>query len=91
MKKPFPVSPAKSSGVVLLVEDEALIRTMTRIMLERLGHEVMIACDGIEAVEHFTANIDRIKCVLLDLTMPRMGEWKPCRHCGRFGLICRSF
>jgi CheY-like chemotaxis protein len=72
-KKPCSVSRARSSGVVLLVEDEVMVRNMVRIMLERLGHEVMTACDGIEAVEVFTSNRERVKCVLLDITMPRMG------------------
>jgi len=33
---------------------------------------VLAACDGVEAMEIFEANQDRIKCVILDLTMPRM-------------------
>jgi PAS domain S-box-containing protein len=62
----------KGSGVVLLVEDEANIRTLCRRMLERIGFEVLAAADGRQALEIFRVHQDRIRCVLLDLTMPQM-------------------
>jgi two-component system cell cycle sensor histidine kinase/response regulator CckA len=74
---PPPVSPPaegswRGSGVVLLVDDDPLIRKVTTQMLGRLGFEALLACDGIEGVEAFRAQAGRIRCVLLDLTMPRM-------------------
>ncbi|RPI76783.1 MAG: PAS domain-containing sensor histidine kinase, partial [Desulfobacteraceae bacterium] len=62
----------RGSGVVLLVEDEANIRKLCRRMLERIGFEVMAADDGLQALEIFRAHQNRIRCVLLDLTMPQM-------------------
>jgi PAS domain S-box-containing protein len=59
-------------GVVLLVDDEESVRRSTRLLLEHLGFEVIVACDGVEAVEAFRAESGRIGAVLLDLTMPRM-------------------
>ncbi len=61
------------SGTILLVDDEESIRSLGRIMLERMGFSVYSAADGREAVDIFHKNKDRIICVLLDLTMPNMG------------------
>ena len=41
-------------------------------MLERLGFEVVVGSDGREAVELFAQHRDRIRVVVLDLTMPGM-------------------
>ena len=53
-----------------------MVRDMTLVMLKRLGHEVVAAADGVEAMEVFRKHLDRIHCVLLDLTMPRRDGWK---------------
>ncbi|HEY9162094.1 MAG TPA: PAS domain S-box protein [Desulfomonilia bacterium] len=60
------------SGTILLVDDEESIRTLGRVMLERMGFSVFSAADGREAVDIFRKNRNRIVCVLLDLTMPNM-------------------
>ncbi|HET6430126.1 MAG TPA: PAS domain S-box protein [Phycisphaerae bacterium] len=60
------------TGTILLADDEEAVRTVAARMLERSGYEVVSAGDGAEAVEVFRANADRIACVILDLTMPRM-------------------
>jgi PAS domain S-box-containing protein len=65
-----------AGGTVLLVEDEAALREMTRLALVHFGFTVLQAKDGIEAVEIFGQHKDEISCVLSDLTMPRMGGWE---------------
>jgi CheY-like chemotaxis protein len=55
-----------------VVDDEANIRELARFALERAGHAVLTAGDGVEALEVFKANSDEIDAVVLDLTMPRM-------------------
>ncbi|HBD08522.1 MAG TPA: hypothetical protein DCZ69_09690 [Syntrophobacteraceae bacterium] len=62
----------QGSGAILLVDDEELVRAVVQEMLEELGFEVFTAADGLEAIERFRTHVDRIVCVLLDLTMPRM-------------------
>ena len=66
------------SGSVLVVDDETVIRRITRMMLERMGFEVLTAEDGVEGVETFRKHADELACVLLDLTMPRMGGEEAC-------------
>jgi two-component system, cell cycle sensor histidine kinase and response regulator CckA len=59
-------------GTVLLVDDEESVRQSARAMLERLGYSVIEAPDGREAVALFEANRTAVRCVLLDLSMPRV-------------------
>jgi CheY-like chemotaxis protein len=66
----------EDGGTVLLVEDEEPVRKMTRVMLTRLCYAVLEASDGVEAVELFQQRQNEIRCVLCDLTMPRMGGWE---------------
>ncbi|MCP4678631.1 MAG: response regulator [Deltaproteobacteria bacterium] len=55
---------------ILLVDDEAIIRSVGRAMLEHLGFNVVSARDGEEAIQIFVADPQRFSCALLDLTMP---------------------
>ena len=63
----------KGSGTILVVDDEASVRSVTRTALRRAGFEVLEARDGQEALELFAEHQDTIRLVLLDVTMPRMG------------------
>jgi PAS domain S-box-containing protein len=76
MAKPIDTTLPKERGLVLLVDDEPMLRKMARIMLERLGYEAITAADGVEALEVFRARQDYVQCVLLDLTMPLMDGWE---------------
>jgi PAS domain S-box-containing protein len=66
----------EGQGLILLVEDEPMVRNMAEAMLKRLGYEVITACDGSEAVGIFRERKDEFGLVLLDLSMPRMGGWE---------------
>ena len=68
-----PVSSPLAGCRVLLVDDENVVRQVGRKILERAGCEVTTARDGQLAVELFAAKHHEIDCVVLDLTMPRMG------------------
>ena len=64
---------SSKGGTILVVDDEEVIRTVARATLERFGFQVLVACDGVEAVSVFREQPERIDAVLLDMTMPRMG------------------
>jgi two-component system, cell cycle sensor histidine kinase and response regulator CckA len=70
------LSKIEGCGTLLLIEDEEQVRNMTKIMLTRLGYTVLEAIDGVEALEIFQQHQDEIRCVLSDLTMPRMNGWE---------------
>ena len=62
----------RGRGTILIVDDEEIVRTIGRRLLERMGFETIQARDGQMAVEIFRERQEEITCVLLDLTMPRM-------------------
>jgi two-component system, cell cycle sensor histidine kinase and response regulator CckA len=45
-------------------------------MLRQLGFSVLEAKDGIEAVKVYRQHRHQIRCVVCDLTMPRMDGWE---------------
>ena len=59
-------------GCVLLVDDEPDVRKLGKQMLERLGFEVKLASNGIEALEIYRENPEMFALVVMDLTMPLM-------------------
>jgi DNA-binding NtrC family response regulator len=56
---------------VLVVDDEAGVRTIARESLKRAGFDVTTVNDGAEAVELLSTD-KGFHVVLLDMTMPRM-------------------
>jgi signal transduction histidine kinase/CheY-like chemotaxis protein len=73
-------TPATGTETILLVEDEEMVRGVTRSILEDHGYAVIEAEDGIDAVRVFQRNEDRIKLVLCDLVMPRMNGREACER-----------
>lgn len=58
---------------VLVVEDDAAVRKLTRRILEGAGYTVFEADNGRKAVQCFREHHQRIQLVLLDVVMPDMG------------------
>jgi CheY-like chemotaxis protein len=58
----------KKMGRVLVIDDEPQIRSMLRMMLERAGHEVEEAPDGIEGIRIYRNNPADL--IISDLIMP---------------------
>jgi CheY-like chemotaxis protein len=63
----------RGSETILLVEDEELVRRMTRTALESCGYRVVEAREGAEALVVARRNQGELDLVLTDLVMPRMG------------------
>ncbi len=60
-------------AVVLVVEDEAAVARLAGRILERAGYTVLLAADGVEALE-VMAHAERApRLVLTDVIMPRLG------------------
>ncbi len=62
---------------ILVVDDSATVRKLIAGKLEKCGHDVICANDGVEAMErleHFVPDL-----VLLDITMPRMDGYQVCK------------
>ena len=67
-----PEFPSGHGELILIAEDETLIREITGSILEKYGYRVLAASHGKEAVESYLKNRDEIKAVLLDMVMPSM-------------------
>jgi DNA-binding response OmpR family regulator len=59
---------------VLVVEDEEDVRTLVRVLLERAGHAVTEAANGLEALRRVQASTPDL--VVLDVTMPELDGWQ---------------
>jgi two-component system, chemotaxis family, CheB/CheR fusion protein len=71
---PTPTAPKPSrTGMVLVVDDEELVRVVTQQVLEHAGFTVLTADGGRAALTAFREQLEQIDAVLLDLTMPDLG------------------
>jgi two-component system, cell cycle sensor histidine kinase and response regulator CckA len=58
--------------LILIVDDEPLIRQVTQTVLENQNYRVMLAADGIEAIAIYAQHKQEISVVLMDMMMPSM-------------------
>lgn len=68
----LPASDWSSMGTILVVDDEDFVREFAADVLQVLGFSVLMASNGVEAVELFRERSKDIDCVLLDFKMPLM-------------------
>ncbi len=64
--------PRGNGELVLVADDEPIIREVTRQTLEAFGYRVLLAANGAEAVSIFARRTDEIDIVVLDMVMPVM-------------------
>ena len=63
-----------SAAAVLVVEDEHDVRRLLRVLLERAGHTVTEATNGLEALRAVRAAAPDL--VVLDVMMPELDGWQ---------------
>jgi len=63
-------SPAMGSETILVAEDEAAVRQLVELILNKYGYKVILAENGQVAIDAFIANRDEIRLVYSDLIMP---------------------
>jgi len=66
----------KHCELVLLVEDNEMVRNLVEQMLNHLGYLVICAQDGFEAVQLFRHKANSIGLVLSDVSMPGKNGWQ---------------
>ena len=59
-----------SSNPILVVEDQAALRTLARMWLEFEGYEVVLASDGVEGLQRFVES--KPDLIVTDMDMPYM-------------------
>jgi CheY-like chemotaxis protein len=68
----------RESPLILTVEDEPRISRYLRSSLQMAGYDVLVAPDGVKALELVQEN--RPDLVLLDLGLPHMGGFEVLEH-----------
>jgi signal transduction histidine kinase len=65
---------------ILVVDDEPVLAEMASEVLKSRGFEVLVAADGVAALEIYRQEWGQIGLVLLDMIMPRLGGLETCRR-----------
>ncbi len=69
--KPVPKRPVAGKGKILVMDDEAMIRKFAGQVMKRLGYDVEVCADGVEAIEMYKKGMESgepFDAVILDLT-----------------------
>jgi len=64
--------PMGNGEVILVVDDEAAIRDVTKSSLENYNYQVISASDGIEAIAFYAQHKSKISIAIVDMIMPHM-------------------
>lgn len=67
------------SETVLLVEDEHMLRSLVKELLEGHGYRVLTASDGAEALDTYRRLKEEIDLVLTDIGLPKLSGWDVCK------------
>ena len=59
-------------ALILVMDDEQVVRDMLTMVLGRYGYEVEVAQDGEAGLALFAARSEQVGLVLLDLSMPKV-------------------
>lgn len=62
----------RGTGLILVIDDEYIVRHIARDILTECGFDVILAEDGKRGIELFRENHERISAVVLDMAMPGM-------------------
>ena len=62
----------KSGSRIIVVDDDETLRLLLSETLSEEGFEVLVAADGLEALELYRGSADEISLVVADVIMPKM-------------------
>ncbi len=65
---------------ILIVDDEARMRTIIKDFLKTKGYSTLEAEDGEKALEVYEQNKNKITLILLDVMMPKLDGWSVLRQ-----------
>ena len=69
--KAEPAPPVGGNETILVAEDEPSVRVLVAKVLESHGYNIVLAEDGVDAVEKFKDHQDIIRLILMDMIMPK--------------------
>jgi PAS domain S-box-containing protein len=66
-----PEQPTMGSETVLVAEDDRSIRELIESVLGKFGYGVIIADDGVDAIDKFKTNREKVDILIMDMVMPK--------------------
>ncbi len=75
-QNPTESASGEGGGLLLVAEDEAMVRAQLVRLLEQGGYTVLVAENGARAVELFREHQAAIDLLLLDVVMPELDGWQ---------------
>jgi chemosensory pili system protein ChpA (sensor histidine kinase/response regulator) len=75
---PAPAVAKAAAPVVMVVDDSLTVRKVAGRLLEREGYQVLMAKDGVDALEQIKDTVPDV--MLVDIEMPRMDGFDLTRH-----------
>jgi DNA-binding response OmpR family regulator len=69
---PEPQFPAKHAYTILVADDQAVIRNLVTLLMQKEGHSVLSAADGLEGLELSRSYPGPIDLLITDVEMPRL-------------------
>jgi two-component system cell cycle sensor histidine kinase/response regulator CckA len=66
---------ADEAQMILVVEDELPMLNLLKKILEDAGFRVLMAKDGIEAIDVYSRHQSDVDLVLCDMALPKLGGW----------------
>ena len=73
-----PVVPLRDRAVVMVVDDSITVRKVTQRHLSKRGVDVLLAKDGVDAMEQLRESVPDV--MLVDIEMPRMDGYELTQH-----------
>jgi DNA-binding response OmpR family regulator len=77
---PLPRSRGARQAVILVADDEVMVRNLVTLLMQREGHFVLAAADGHEGLELSRKYPGKIDLLITDVDMPRLNGTDLCAH-----------
>jgi CheY-like chemotaxis protein len=74
--RPLEPAPQRGTELVLLIDDNSMVRTTSASLLEGMGYTVLVAGDAHEALDLAEEYAGQVALVITDIVMPRMGGFE---------------
>ena len=66
----------KGNETILIVEDEEMLTSLLKSILEDQGYKVFVASDGQTGLDLYKENKEQIQLILADMGLPRLGGYE---------------